>query len=125
MRCNDRPFGGIQLVLCGDFLQLPPVAGKGQSAQFCFQAMSWLSCVTTTIHLDVVFRQKSQAFVTVLNDLRLGTCSPAAARALNACKGRRLDTSDGIEPTTLYSRRFRAENENEQVRCLSISACKR
>ena len=36
VRKNDRPFGGIQLVLCGDFLQLPPVQ-KDKEVKFCFQ----------------------------------------------------------------------------------------
>lgn len=34
IRNNDKPFGGIQLVLCGDFLQLPPVIRKGLCAFF-------------------------------------------------------------------------------------------
>lgn len=38
MLCNsDKPFGGIQLVLCGDFLQLPPVSKWEERKQFCFQ----------------------------------------------------------------------------------------
>lgn len=37
IRRNDRPFGGIQLVLTGDFCQLPPV---GKSPHYCFEANS-------------------------------------------------------------------------------------
>lgn len=37
VRNNRKPFGGIQLVLCGDFLQLPPVTKDGEKKQYCFQ----------------------------------------------------------------------------------------
>ena len=36
VRKCKRPFGGIQLVLCGDFLQLPPVTKEGEK-KYCFQ----------------------------------------------------------------------------------------
>lgn len=37
IREDPRPFGGIQLVICGDFLQLPPVEGKlGTIHSYCF-----------------------------------------------------------------------------------------
>ena len=34
---SKKPFGGIQLILCGDFLQLPPVGKDGRQEKFCFQ----------------------------------------------------------------------------------------
>ena len=34
---NDSPFGGIQLILCGDFLQLPPVTKGNERRKFAFQ----------------------------------------------------------------------------------------
>ena len=37
VRKNDLPFGGIQVILCGDFLQLPPVAKENETKKFCFQ----------------------------------------------------------------------------------------
>lgn len=40
VRNNPRPFGGLQLVLCGDFFQLPPI-GVGKNTHFCFDAKSW------------------------------------------------------------------------------------
>ena len=36
IRKSSLPFGGIQIILCGDFLQLPPVT-KGKEKRFCFQ----------------------------------------------------------------------------------------
>lgn len=37
MRRSTEPFGGIQLIICGDFLQLPPVSKGKEKAGFCFQ----------------------------------------------------------------------------------------
>ena len=37
VRKNKRPFGGIQLILCGDFLQLPPVSKGREKKNYCFQ----------------------------------------------------------------------------------------
>ncbi len=38
LKNNDKPFGGIQLIISGDFLQLPPVSKYGQAKKkFCFQ----------------------------------------------------------------------------------------
>lgn len=38
LKNNDKPFGGIQLIISGDFLQLPPVSKYGQTKKkFCFQ----------------------------------------------------------------------------------------
>lgn len=37
VRRNKKPFGGIQLVLCGDFCQLPPVSKEGERKEYCFK----------------------------------------------------------------------------------------
>ncbi|KAI4522893.1 hypothetical protein K523DRAFT_219670, partial [Schizophyllum commune Tattone D] len=51
--------GGIQLVLSGDFFQLPPVPDKqGEPIKFAFEAESWNRCLGSTIMLKEVFRQK-------------------------------------------------------------------
>ena len=34
MRGNEKPFGGIQLILTGDFLQLPPVTRSDQDRRY-------------------------------------------------------------------------------------------
>ena len=60
LRKNDSPFGGIQLVITGDFFQLPPVPDNGRMARFSFEAQSWKQCIPHTIKLNSVFRQKDQ-----------------------------------------------------------------
>jgi ATP-dependent DNA helicase PIF1 len=70
MRKDERPFGGIQLVITGDFFQLPPVPDSGREARFTFEAESWTRCVGHTIKLSNVFRQKDQGtnrYITISN----------------------------------------------------------
>ena len=65
---SSQPFGGIQVILCGDFLQLPPV----KSDRFAFETKAWKSTIRETIVLKQVFRQKELGFVRLLNRLRTG-----------------------------------------------------
>ena len=61
MRNNGRPFGGIQLVITGDFFQLPPVPdhdNKARGAKFAFDGTTWPTAIHHTIGLTEVFRQK-------------------------------------------------------------------
>ena len=58
IRNNGRPFGGIRLVVTGDFFQLPPVPENGRIAKFAFDAVTWTTSIDHTIGLTQVFRQK-------------------------------------------------------------------
>ena len=58
IRKGGRPFGGIQLIITGDFFQLPPVPDPGKVSKFAFDAATWKTSVEHTIGLTQVFRQK-------------------------------------------------------------------
>lgn len=58
IRNNGRAFGGIQLVVTGDFFQLPPVPDYGKVAKFAFDANTWSTTIEHTIGLTQVFRQR-------------------------------------------------------------------
>ena len=60
IRNNGRPWGGIQLVITGDFFQLPPVpdGGKQKDSKFAFDAATWNTSIDRTIGLTEVFRQR-------------------------------------------------------------------
>ncbi|KIY04102.1 uncharacterized protein Z520_00794 [Fonsecaea multimorphosa CBS 102226] len=112
IRNNGRPFGGIQLVVTGDFFQLPPVPDKNTSAKFVFEAVTWNTCIQHTILLTHVFRQKDEKFAKMLNEMRLGKMSPATIREFKSLS-RPLDFRDELEATELYPRREEVENANQ------------
>jgi ATP-dependent DNA helicase PIF1 len=71
----DVPFGGIQILLSGDFAQLPPVepelALEAQS-DYAFLYRDWKTAIQSTVLLRTVFRQKDQTFVDLLQRMREG-----------------------------------------------------
>jgi len=82
VRGSNKPFGGIQIVLTGDFMQLPPVVPKGREAKFCFEVSAW-SAVTRTFELTEVFRQRGDdSFTDILNQVRFGELSGDSERLL-------------------------------------------
>lgn len=73
VRENDRPFGGLQVVLCGDFFQLPPVNRKaGRSGQFVVNAQVWQAVDWVVCYLAEQHRQDDPQFLEILNALRQG-----------------------------------------------------
>lgn len=100
LRNNDRPFGGIQLVLSGDFLQLPCVG----TDNFCFEAKSWKRCINETFIFTEIIRQADIEFQTCLNFLRFGIVNESVTNTLNQRLGIELKNSFNIKPTKLYSR---------------------
>lgn len=107
IRNNSRPFGGIQVVFCGDFAQLPPVNDK-----YCFLSPVWKSLTLESVYLTKNYRQiEDQPFQDILNRLRWGICSQEDLDIL-------LDTyhnsfSD-IKPTILYTKNINVQTLNEQ-----------
>lgn len=109
MKRSDKPFGGIQVVIAGDFFQLPPVS-KGR-VSFAFNAPSWKECIPKTINLTQVFRQKDSTFIDMLNEMRMGNLSPDSIQRFYKLS-RDLNFGDGIEPTELYPTRQEVERSN-------------
>lgn len=62
IRSSEKPFGGIQVVLSGDFFQLPPVSTDYRNpAKFAFESEAWKQVVKQTVMLTHVFRQKEES----------------------------------------------------------------
>ncbi|HWQ59886.1 MAG TPA: PIF1 family DEAD/DEAH box helicase [Candidatus Fimivivens sp.] len=63
------PFGGIQVVLVGDFFQLPPVSRDG-AAQFAFESSAWAALDPVVCYLHEQHRQEDPAFLEILSAIR-------------------------------------------------------
>lgn len=83
LRHDTRFFGGIQLVLSGDFFQLPPVAKERYDVVLCFESTAWRRGVADTVVLKDVFRQSNAEFVGILNAFRVGSPTSAMISKLN------------------------------------------
>ncbi|KAF5014531.1 hypothetical protein F66182_14447, partial [Fusarium sp. NRRL 66182] len=112
IRNNGRPFGGIQLVVTGDFFQLPPVPEtSARDAKFAFDAATWNTSIQHTILLTHVFRQKDPVFAEMLNQMRLGKITPQTTEAFKKLS-RPLDFHDDLDATELFPTRAEVENAN-------------
>jgi ATP-dependent DNA helicase PIF1 len=70
---SDLPFGGIQVILCGDFFQLPPVnRSEGKQGSFVVSAEVWEEFDPVICYLTEQHRQDDDAFLEILNAMRAG-----------------------------------------------------
>ena len=73
VRRDQNPFGGIQVIATGDFLQLPPVRiDPTHSYDWPFQTTAWLLADFKTVHLTKVHRQDEPEFLGALGQFRQG-----------------------------------------------------
>ena len=67
LRNNPRPFGGIQVVFCGDFFQLGPIGEmeEPETGMFCFESDQWFSTFPLDNHIELktIFRQRDPAYM--------------------------------------------------------------
>jgi ATP-dependent DNA helicase PIF1 len=138
IRNKIQPFGGLQLILCGDFFQLPPVGLNGETIKFCFQANAWTELFGNLDHsyhhdqqqreeelevetvdnemiiLQKVFRQKDDiTFLTILHELREGQISMTTRTIL---------TNKVMEAQKQIQQQQQQQSENETATSLSLSS---
>jgi ATP-dependent DNA helicase PIF1 len=112
VRGNDKPFGGMQLIMFGDFLQLPPVSeDNAKPEKFAFQTEAWKRANVKTHVLTKVFRQADAEFAAALNKVRVGEVTPEASAILNSCY-RRPDPAPEHPPVILTTHNKDADNIN-------------
>lgn len=97
VRRNKKPFGGIQVILSGDFLQLPVV----KCTRYCFESDVWDDIINDVIELKQIMRQTDPIFTKCLEEIRFGKCSDETNDILMDRINKTIG-ENGIKPTELY-----------------------
>lgn len=124
----DKPFGGLQVILCGDFFQLPPVSSSFSSvtngfqnelqmesqtkSQFAFEANSWANGNFHVCYLQEQHRQGNDPLLTILEDIRRGTTGEHTKIPLRTRY--KKEPEGTTKATKLYSRNINVDDINER-----------
>lgn len=102
-----KPFGGKQVIIFGDFLQLPPINDK-----FAFESDLWKYAKFTNFYLTEVFRQHDDGFIDVLSKIREGDIDENITNFLSSKIQPDINTYDY---TKLYARNEAVDKENSRL----------
>ena len=100
----DKPFGGMQVILSGDFFQLPPISRSGtetDAKNFVIYSNSWQAMKPAVCYLSEQHRQDDQDFMDILNAIRDSSLEDGHFETL----GERMhaELGENILPTKLYT----------------------
>lgn len=109
VRRDERAFGGIQVVLCGDFFQLPPVSRDGVIA-FVYGSPTWKKLDPAVLYLSQQFRQVDDALLGLLHAMRDDEITEEHGRQLQARLHAPL--GEGVAPTRLHTHNVDVDRVN-------------
>lgn len=109
---SNEPFGGIRILMFGDFLQLPPVSRTSSRVPRVFESDVWKELCPKTFILDTVVRQQNQVFNEMVSKVRVGECTTDVCHYFESLS-RDVVYEDDIEPVRLYSLRATTDEYNE------------
>lgn len=108
------PFGGVQVVLCGDFFQLPPIGNQGETSKekFAFMSQAWVKANLAVCYLTEQYRQSDNELNLILNEIRTGEISKKSYATLKKAANNKLATEN--EPTKLYTHNYDVDRINAE-----------
>ena len=98
---NPEPFGGVQVIISGDFFQLPPVSKEFKEKRFAWQSPTWKALDLKSCYLQEKFRQDDDRLIQILDEIRLASVSPSSHALLESRFHKQL--SSNYQPTKLYT----------------------
>ena len=120
---NRNPFGGVQVVISGDFFQLPPISRTQTDKRFAWQSPTWKELELQTCYLEKKFRQDDNQLISVLDEIRSGNISQTTYDILNSRYNKTLDID--FKPTNLYTHNIDVDKiNNEELKKIEHKAHK-
>lgn len=108
----DLPFGGLQVILSGDFFQLPPISRGDELAYFVHKSNVWEEMDLKICYLEEQHRQDDDELLRILYDIRTNNVTESTLEPLRLRY--RKDVEGGVYPTKLYTHNADVDKINEQ-----------
>ena len=70
VRQSTEVFGGLQIIVVGDFFQLPPVTRNGDMMRYAFESRAWESARPLVCYITEQHRQEDEMFLGLLGSIR-------------------------------------------------------
>jgi ATP-dependent DNA helicase PIF1 len=87
VRNNQEPFGGVRLVLAGDFAQLPYIPKDGENVENMYDNAKWKACFgNKEFSLTQIYRQEDKAYIDLLSKVRRGNLDDEDIAKLESLK---------------------------------------
>jgi ATP-dependent DNA helicase PIF1 len=109
-RDSQLPWGGMRVIVVGDFAQLPPVTRTSQR-EWCFLSERWKASGFTPVQLEFNQRVKDNEFLRILADVREGRVTSDVKNFLDYHLRDHDEDDDG---TRLFPRRDQADLLNQK-----------
>lgn len=111
-RQNFKPLGGMQVILVGDFFQLPPVNKDKENKTFVYDSMVWSDLDLAVCYLDEQFRQQDEDDLTkVLKAIRQRTFGKIEQKIVSNRQNTDVKLTDTV---SLFSHNYDVNNFNKQ-----------
>jgi len=111
-KASKMPFGGVQVIISGDFFQLPPVSREPKEKRFAWQSPSWKDLDLKTCYLNEKYRQDDDVLIQILDEIRSGVVSDATHEIFKQRFNK--DLGEGSTPTKLYTHNIDIDKINAQ-----------
>jgi hypothetical protein len=108
----DVPFGGVQIVLSGDFFQLPPISKQAREIKFAYQTALWKESDLKVCYMEKKFRQKDNTLVKILDEIRENNVSEESMEVFKSCHHKEL--SGNFKFSRLYTHNKDVDEINNQ-----------
>ncbi len=111
-RGDLRPFGGMQVILCGDLFQLPPVTRGDEVAHFVHRSLAWSTMDIRVCYLEEQYRQEDARFLRLLNDIRGNRVNGSTLAPLRERYRKEISLATPVRPTKLHVHNIDVDAEN-------------